>query len=139
MQLYQRIKSKFDFTVEFSDKFQVWETLYDGDSAIFRRSERKDFMLRMDVEKKSSEHTILVRLPLPNCAKYMYVVETLPEYVKESFRVSDCKCCNKGCPATMDYTFEGVNYRQCHFIALSLHSSEDLEHILALLFAEHSF
>ncbi len=134
--LYQNIKNKFDFTIDYYDEFNVWDTVYSGRSAAFIRPERDGFVMRVDIYQKSSEKIVCVRLPLPNCTKYTTVIDEMPEYVKKCFRVSDCNCCIPGCSVLMDYVFEGISYRQCHFITLPLHSIENMEHILTLFLAE---
>jgi len=136
LQLYHKCKSKFDFCVTYAERYQVWDEVFDGDSAIFTYPGRDDFFLRMDIVKSENSSAWCLRLALPNCAKYMNIIEIMPEYIQQSFRYDDCKCCRQGCDVTMVYTLEGVDYRQCHFIALGLTSAEDMENIFSLLCAE---
>jgi len=37
----------------------------------------------------------------------------------------------------MVYTFEGVEYRQCHFIGTAVNSVDEMEKLFALLCVEH--
>jgi len=133
LQLYQKMRSKFDFTVKHGEKYQIWQTIINSNSVTFHRSGNEHFFLRIDVEENGN---IIARLPLPNCSQYISLVEDMPEHIKSGFRYDDCKCCRQGCPVRMHYTLEGVEYRQCHFMGIELNSSENLEHIWTLLYAE---
>lgn len=141
MQLYQKFKEKFgfDFTINFDDKYNVWDTIYNGKSAMFNIPEKKDYVIRLDLETDASGKNsyLAVRVPLPNCEKYMHIINNMPEYVKKNFRINDCKCCMNDCPYVMAYTFENVAYRQCHFITIGINSAENIEHLLTLICAEH--
>jgi len=135
LRLYQNMRSKFDFTVKLGEKYQIWDTVINSNSAAFHQAGSEYFILRIDVEENGSA---AARLPLPNCAQYMHLVESMPEHIKRGFRYDDCKCCRQGgCPVRMHYTFEGVEYRQCHFLGIALDSVENMEHTFALLCAEH--
>jgi transcriptional regulator with XRE-family HTH domain len=135
--LYQSIKDKFNLTISYNNEYHVFDEAFEGGSASFYASIREDFIIRIDVESKGN-NDILVRIPLPNCSKYMNLIDGMPENIKACFRYNDCKSCScHKCPYTMVYTFEGVDYRQCHFIGIRLDSAAALENILALLFAEH--
>jgi len=139
LSLYQKLKGKFEFTIDYDEKYNVWDVVHRGGSAKFIVPDRKDFLIRMDITKgKLGEgDSMEVRLSLPNCSNYMNIIDNMPEYIKKKFRCSDCKCCKGDCPYTMVYTFEGVDYRQCHFITIALKSTENMEHIFTLLCAEH--
>jgi transcriptional regulator with XRE-family HTH domain len=135
--LYQKMKAKFDFTITYDKKYHVFAEAFDGNSAIFNNPDKEDFIIRMDVKAEiSGNSTILVRLSLTNCSKYMHVIENMPEYIKNHFRCSDCKSCTCNCPYVMVYKFEGVDYKQCHFITIALDSNESMEHIFTLICAE---
>jgi len=134
LQLYQKMRSKFDFTVKHGEKYQIWYTVINSNSATFHRPGNEHFILRIDVEDNGN---VIVRLPLPNCGQYMHLVERMPEHIKQGFRYDDCKCCQQGCAVRMRYTFEGVEYRQCHFMGIALDSVENMEYALALLCAEY--
>lgn len=139
LSLYQKMKNKFDFTISYDDKYYIFDEVFNGRSATFNNRNKEDFIIRMDVHTETSgNNNIWARLPLPNCSKYMDMVDNMPEHIKQSFRYNDCKnCqCNK-CQYTMVYTFEGVDYKQCHFLAIGLDSTENMEHIFTLLCAEH--
>ena len=139
MQLYNEMKAKFDFTLEFSDKFYVFDDVTNGASAVFNNPNKDDFIIRMDVEPMSlGKSNISVRLSLTNCSKYMHKIERMPEHIKSAFRCDDCKSCTCSCPYLMAYTFEGKAYRQCHFIAVSLNSSETIGNIMELVHAEQA-
>ena len=134
LSLYQKLKEKFAFTVCYDNEFHIFEDVYNGRSARFMIPEKEDFLIRIDIEK---DNFFNVRVPLPNCSKYMNIVERMSEHIKDEFRYSDCKCCNRDCKYTMVYSLEGKDYRQCHFIGVPLNSAETMEHLLALLSAEH--
>jgi len=137
-QLYHRMLGKFDFTVSYDEKYHVFAEVFNGSSAIFNNPKKDDFIIRMDVNKEpSGNSTVMVRLSLPNCSNYIYTIENMPEYIKEKFRCSDCKSCTCNCIYQMAYTFEGVEYKQCHFITIGLNSTEDIEHILKLIYEEY--
>ena len=137
--LYHEMKRKFDFTLEFKDKFFVFDNATEGDSAVFKSSTKDDFIIRMDAEPVSSGIIhISVRLSLTNCSKYMYIIERMPEHIKHAFRCNDCSGCTCACPYLMAYTFEGKDYQQCHFITVSLDSTENMALIISLVSAEHS-
>lgn len=138
-QLYQRIKEKFDFTVIYKEKHHIFEAVYNGSSATFNIPNKEDFIIRIDVETGTTTDAthFAVRIPLVNCSDYMHLVDKMPEHIKRNFRVSDCKSCTCNCPYCMRYRFEEVEYRQCHFITIPLNSKENMEHILALVYAEH--
>ena len=139
VQLYQHLKSKLDFKVSYSEKYVVWDKVNNGGSATFNVADRNDFVIRMDVKagKDGEGNTLNVRVSLPNCSKYIHVIDDMPEYIKKKFRCNDCKCCSGSCSHTMVYTFEGIDYKQCHFITIVLDSTENMEHILTLVYAEY--
>ncbi len=130
LSLYQRLKENFAFTIDYKDN-----------NAIFNNNKKEDFIIQIAVESKTSGNSnIAARLPLQNCSNYISMINDMPEYVKQSFRINDCKSCQSNkCPSVMVYTFEGIDYRQCHFITLPLNSAENAEHIFALLSAEHGY
>jgi transcriptional regulator with XRE-family HTH domain len=135
--LYQKMKGKFNFTLTYNEKYNVFSDVFNGNSAIFNNQSKDDFIIRMDIEKKTSGNSsIVVRLSLTNCSKYMSMVAKMPEHIKGNFRCSDCKSCTCNCHYLMAYTFEGVNYKQCHFITIPLDSNENMEHIFSLICAE---
>jgi len=137
--LYKRMKDKFTFTIDYKKEWYIFDQVFNGGSAIFNNPNKEDFIIRLDVETKTPRNSnIWARLPLQNCSNYMDMIENMPENLKECFRYNDCKSCqcNK-CQYTMVYTFEGVEYRQCHFIGLLLNSAETIENIFTLLCAEH--
>jgi transcriptional regulator with XRE-family HTH domain len=139
LQLYKKMKDKFAFTIDYKKEWHLFDQVFNGGSAIFNDPNKEDFIIRLDVEIKTPGNNIIwARLPLQNCSNYMDIIDKMPENIKACFRYNDCKdCqCNK-CPYTMVYTFEGVDYRQCHFIGLVLNSTETMEHIFTLLCAEH--
>jgi len=136
-QLYNKMKRSFDFTLEFKEKFYVFDNATDGASAVFINPYKDDFIIRMDAEPAASgEKNILVRLSLTNCSKYMQKIESMPEKIKKVFRCSDCNSCTRSCPYLMAYTFETTDYQQCHFITITLDSIENMEHILTLVAEE---
>ena len=119
--------------MSYSNEFNIFEHATKGDSATFHIPMQDDFLIRLDV----SEGRIFPRLPLPNCSKYIDLIEAMPEHIKEEFKYSDCKCCNENnCPYTMAYTLEGKDYKQCHFIGSELNSVDDVENLFALICAE---
>jgi len=138
--LYEKLKGKLSFTIDYKNEFYIFDQVFNGGSAIFNNPNKEDFIIRIDVEAVDSKKSkILLRIPLPNCSSYMHLIEVMPENIKTCFRYSDCKSCScHKCPYTMVYTLEGVNYRQCHFIGIEPDSVETVEHILTLLFLEHS-
>ena len=139
VQLYDEMKRKFDFTLEFKDKFYVFDNATDGASVVFKNSKKDDFIIRMDAEPHpSGTGNVYVRLSLTNCSKYMHKIERMPEHIKRVFRCSDCNSCTCSCPYLMLYTFEGEDYRQCHFVTVTLSSAENMEHILTLASAEQA-
>ena len=134
LRLYEKLKEKFDFTVSYSHEYYIFEQLSKGASATLHLLAREDFLMRLDV----CEHHIIPRIPLQNCSKYMDLIDAMPENMKHCFRMNDCRCCSSSqCPYTMVYTFEGVDYRQCHFIGARLNSLDDVENLFALVCAEH--
>lgn len=134
LQLYDKLNDKFDFILSYSNEYYVFEQLSSGASATFHLSTQEDFLIRMDI----SDGRIILRIPLLNCSKYIDLIDTMPENIKHSFRDNDCRCCNvPDCPYTMIYTFEGIDYRQCHFIGARLNSTDDVENTFALMCAEH--
>ena len=139
MQLYSEMKKNFDFTLEFKDKFYVFEDVTDGVSIVFANPKKNDFIIRMDAETgPSGKGYFYVRLSLTNCSKYMSKVELMPEHIKKRFRCNDCNSCTCACPYLMAYTFEGQDYLQCHFITIPLNSAENMGHILTLVSAEQA-
>jgi transcriptional regulator with XRE-family HTH domain len=139
--LYQRMKNKFDFTISYDDKYYVFAKVSNGASAKFNNPNKDDFIIRMDVEANPNSGApaggiIVVRLSLTNCSKYMHIIEKMPEHIKKNFMCSDCNSCTCNCPYLMAYTFEGVDYKQCHFITISLDSNENMECIFSLICAE---
>ena len=65
------------------------------------------------------------------------IIDNIPEHIKKSFRCNDCsRCAGYECSACMIYTFEGIDYRQCHFITIPLDSVENLEYAITLITAE---
>jgi hypothetical protein len=140
LQLYQKMKDKFAFTINHKKEWYIFDQVFIGGSAIFNNPNKEDFIIRLDVETETPQNNkIWARLPLQNCSSYMNIIDNMPENIKKCFRCNDCKSCqcNK-CQYTMVYTFEGVDYRQCHFIGLVLNSTETMEHIFTLLCAEHN-
>ena len=139
MQIYQRMEDKFHFTVAYDEKFFIFDSAHDGCSARFNIQDKKDFIIRIDVEVggEAEEPHLAVRIPLVHCSEYMYLVDDMPEHIKRNFRVSDCKSCTCSCPYCMTYAFEGVEYKQCHFITISLTSEENMEHLWTFVCAEH--
>ncbi|MCL2065020.1 MAG: helix-turn-helix domain-containing protein [Candidatus Cloacimonetes bacterium] len=139
LQLYSKMKDKFSFTIDYKNEYYIFDQVFNGSCITFNNPNRKDFLMRMDVESKTSEKSkILVRLPLQNCSSYMNIVNNMSENIKKSFRCNDCTGCNLNkCPVVMAYTFEGVDYRQCHFIGVHLNSLETMEQIFTLLCEEH--
>lgn len=139
VQLYERLKEKFNFTVTYDDKFYIFEAVFNGGSAVFNVPDKEDFIIRIDVKTgdAGTENNMSVKIPLRNCSDYMDMIDKMPEHIKSRFRVSDCKSCTCNCPYCMAYCFEGVEYKQCHFIGISLDSVNNLEHILSLVFAEN--
>ena len=135
--LYQKMKGKFNFTINYDEKYNVFSEVFNGSSVKFINPNKNDFIIRMDVDNKKPDNSkILVRLSLTNCSNYMYMIEKMSEHIKKNFRCSDCKSCTCDCPYQMAYTFEGVNYKQCHFITITLDSNENMEHIFSLICAE---
>ena len=137
LDLYNKLKEKFDFYVSYSDEFYIFNDVSKGASATFIIPTQDDFLLRMDI----SDGSIIPRLTLQNCSKYIDIIDTMPENIKQSFRINDCRCCSchgKDCQYTMVYRFEEVNYRQCHFIGTELNTHNDVENIFTLLCAEHN-
>ncbi|MCL2002374.1 MAG: helix-turn-helix domain-containing protein [Oscillospiraceae bacterium] len=133
LRLYGKLKERFDFTVSYSNEFYLFEHVTKGASAAFHIPAQDDFLIRLDV----CEGRIVSRITLQNCSKYMDLIDAMPEHIKKSFRCNDCKCCsNSDCPYTMVYTFEGVDYRQCHFIGADVSSADDVENLFALVCAE---
>jgi len=126
--LFNKIRSKLDVSVKYT-KTRATFNLPD-----------KEFILRLDIERNALRDGIpfQVRLPLPNCNSYMNVIDSMPDYIKECFRCSDCKNCTKDCAAKMDYTFEGNRYYQCHFITIGLYHEGNIDEITKMLFAEHN-
>jgi len=133
LELYNRIREKIEFDIHFSDEFYVFEKATKGMSVAFNNLSRNDFIIRLDVKTPGD---VAVRIALPNCAEYIGIIEQLPESGKKKFRRSDCKCCSRDCRHAMVYTFEGVDYRQCHFVTYGL-LEDNMEHILTLVFAEY--
>ncbi|MDR2570976.1 MAG: helix-turn-helix domain-containing protein [Oscillospiraceae bacterium] len=136
--LYERMKNKFDFTIEYNDEYKVHHDVSGGRSAKFRHSDEKSLDFRMDVNIEQTGENVLGRVALPNCSKYMYIINNMPEHIKEKFRLSDCTHCQGSeCRACMIYTFEDVDYRQCHFITIAIDCAENMDHIFTLLCAEY--
>lgn len=136
--LYEKMKSKFDLTIAYNDEYQVYHEVPGGRSARFEHMGIRGFSVRLDVDDGASGGIILARVALPNCSKYMHIIEDMPEHIKQCFRCDDCsRCQGYECPACMIYTFEGVDYRQCHFITISLDFVENMKHIFTLLCAEY--
>ena len=139
VQLYNEMKRRFEFTLEFNDKFYVFDNVTDGASVVFKNPNKDDFIIRMDAKPQlTGSSGVFVRLSLTNCSKYMHKIERLPEHVKKVFRCSDCNSCTCDCPYLMKYTFEGKAYLQCHFVTITLDSTESMEHILTLVSAEQA-
>ena len=137
--LYTEMKKKFEFSLEFNDKFYVFDNATEGASVVFKNPKKDDFIIRMDAEPTPHGNSnILVRLSLTNCSKYMHKIERMPEHIMRVFRCSDCNSCTCNCPYLMTYTFEGKDYKQCHFVTINLDSTENMEHILTLVSAEQA-
>ena len=132
--LYDKIKGKFDFFVSYNDEYYIFEQLYEGASAAFYIPTQDDFFIRMDVV----DGRISLRVPLRNCSKYMDLIGNMPENIKKAFRCNDCRGCQgASCFYCMVYTFEGTDYRQCHFIGVEVSSVDDVGNFFALICAEH--
>ena len=136
MRLYREMKQRFDFALEFRDKFYVFDSATDGQSAIFKNPKKDDFLIRIDAAAEADR--ACARLSLTNCAQYIHKIERMPEHIKRAFRCTDCNGCTCACPYLMAYTFEGADYQQCHFITISLDSPENLALILELVSAEQA-
>ena len=138
IQLYEKMKNKFNFTIEYNDEYQEFHNVLGGRSARFNHSGFDGFSVRIDVNNEKSDDTVLARVALPNCSSYMHIINDMPEHIKEKFRCNDCtRCRGYECRACMIYTFEGVDYRACHFITIALDSLENIEHTFTLLCAEY--
>jgi len=138
LQLYEKMKSKFKFTIEHNDEYHEYHNVYNGKSARFEHPGINGFSIRMDVSNETPYENILARIALPNCSRYMHTINIMPEHIKKKFRLDDCtRCQGFECRACMIYEFEGVKYRQCHFITISLDSNENMEHTFTLLLAEY--
>jgi len=138
VQLYERMKGKFDFTIEYNNEYQEYHNVPGGRIVRFNHSGIEGFSVRMDVNDETPRGIVLVRLALPNCSSYMQIINNMPEHIKEKFRYDDCtRCQGFECRACMIYKFEGVNYRQCHFITISFDAAENMEHAFTLLCAEY--
>ncbi len=137
--LYQKLSELFAFTVTYDEKFNVFDNAYNGYSAKFNIPDKDDFIIRIDVKAKTEtdDNTLAVRIALQHCSGYIDIIDKMPEHIKQNFRVSDCSSCTCSCPYCMAYMFEGVEYKQCHFITITLNSVENMEFILALVRAEH--
>ena len=132
--LYDKIKEKFQFFVSYNDEYYIFEHLSKGASAIFIIPTQDDFLIRMDV----ADGRIILRITLQNSSKYMDLIDGMPENIKKSFRCNDCKGCQGvNCSYCMVYTFEGTDYRQCHFIGAEFSSVDDVGNFFALICAEH--
>ena len=138
IQLYEKIKGKFTFPVIYNDEYQEYHNKPGGRSARFNFVGSNAFIARMDRHDQVSEDNyVLARISLPNCSSYMQIIDNMPKHIKEKFRYNDCtQCHGYECPACMIYTFEGVDYRQCHFITIRLDSAENMEHAFTLICAE---
>ena len=138
-QLYQRLKDKFNFTVTYDEKYYVFDAVSNGGSARINIPDKEDFIIRIDVETgtKPADNNLFIRIPLRNCSGYMHLINKMPEHIKRKFRVNDCKSCTCSCPYLMVYSFDGVEYKQCHFITIHLDTVENMEYMLALVNAEH--
>jgi len=137
--LYNEMKRKFDFTLEYEDKFYVFDDVTEGASAVFRNPNKDDFIIRIDAEREAlGKSNVVVRLSLVNCSKYMHRIARMPEEIQSAFRCDDCNSCTCACPYLMAYTFEGKAYRQCHFITIGLDSEKSIEHIISLASAEQA-
>jgi hypothetical protein len=119
----------------FHRHYITFTVAFKKESATFYDAGKKDFIIRMDVLKNAE---LYIRIPLPHCSMYMHLMDGMPEYVQEKFRLTDCKCCQGNCPLTMHYTFQGKVYRQCHFITFNLQTIEDVNYIFTLVQAEHN-
>jgi len=138
IQLYERMKNKFNFTIEYNDEYQEYHNVSGGRSARFNHPGFDGFSVRIDVNTEKSDSAVLARVALPNCSSYMHIINDMPEHIKEKFRCNDCtRCRGYECRACMIYTFEGVDYRACHFITIALDSLENIEHAFTLLCAEY--
>ena len=138
MQLYEKMKTISDFTIEINDEYQEYHNVSGGRSARFNHPGLDGFSVRMDVNIEIPGQAVLARVALPNCSSYMHIINNMPEHIKEKFRCNDCtRCQGYECRACMIYTFEGVNYRACHFITISIDSIENMEHTFTLLRAEN--
>ena len=138
MQLYQRLQDTLNFIVNYDEKYYIFDAVYYGNSATIKLPDKEDFIIRIDVETETTtgDHPLAVRISLVNCSGYMHLVDEMPEHIKRNFRVSDCNSCTCNCPYCMHYQFEGVEYKQCHFITIDLDTAENMACILALAFAE---
>ena len=133
--LYDKIREKFDFFVSYNDEYYVFEHLSKGASAVFNIPTQDDFLIRMDV----ADDRFVLRVTLKNCSVYMDLIDSMPENIKQSFRCNDCRGCRGvSCSYCMAYTFEGTDYRQCHFIGADFNSVDDVDNFFALICAEHS-
>ena len=55
LQLYQRMKDKFAFTIDYKNEYNVFDAVFNGGSAIFNNPNKEDFIVRLDVESEISE------------------------------------------------------------------------------------
>lgn len=137
-QFYERMKERFDFTIEYNNDYQDYHDVPGGKSAMFIHPGIFGFTTRLDISEERPSDAVLVRIALPNCAKYMHLVDNMPEHIKQCFRCDDCtRCQGYECRACMIYEFEGVRYRQCHFIAMPFNTAENMEIAFTLLNAEY--
>jgi len=138
MQLYEKMKGKFAFPIEYNNEYEEYHNIPSGRSARFNFLDEVGFIVRMDRKDEPSEDNIfLARIALPNCTRYMQIIDNMPEHIKEKFRCDDCtRCQGYECRACMIYEFEGEKYRQCHFITIPLDSAENMEHAFTLICAE---
>jgi len=138
VQLYEKMKGTFAFPIIYNDEYEAYHNVPGGRSARFNFLDKEGFIVRMDRKSEASEDNIfLARVALPNCSKYIHIVDNMPQHIQQKFRCNDCtRCAGYECRTCMIYTFEGVKYRQCHFVTIPIDSAENMEHVLTLIHAE---
>jgi len=137
-QFYEWMKERYDFAIEYNNDYRDYHDVPGGKSAMFIHPGIFGFTVRLDVSDARPNDAVLARVALPNCAKYMHLVDGMPEHIKQCFRCDDCtRCQGYECRACMIYEFEGVKYRQCHFIAIPFDTVENITHAFTLVNAEY--
>ena len=105
-------------------------------------SYRIEYVINTKAERRvvrcySDNGKLRVGLYLRNINTFEDIIETLPEYIKQVFRVkSTCRDCNKSCKLKIAWELEGVCYAVCgyqHYFFIPCGDPNDMEYYKRLI------